>query len=498
MTTTKRGQLAGFLKEQRRGFLAALDGGDAKEWVVVMGNEAGGTHFEFAQSSPVNLPPMSSEDLDSLASSIAYSSLSSTFNPTQRSLPLLLTPRTYMSLRPENILALETSLISTGPRGTDDHETFLHLEDLPVDSHELARRGVKFALVDHNTLLPPFRAEGVEDPVVAIIDHHADDGSHIHASPRIIQIPTGSTTSLVTMFFKDKWRQAIERDQAHVPAAELATLLLSGILIDTGALKAGEGAKTTETDRQAAEYLWGIAGKSFEGTSQGMSVDSLRAGQVDPALTSYANTLFSAKNDVTSLSTHDLLLRDYKEYTMSTRSPAEQLTVGLSTVPLALSTWLSRDNAATGIEPGWKPFLLAVDAWMAERNLDVAGMLTTFNDPLKDDPESDKVKGKHRRELAFFVRARQPVTPPTIARAKAIADALTEGINAGGPILDVKLWKPSKPYSKSETLVQGLEDELMVPQLAAQNARFGAVWRQGNASSTRKQVAPLVVSTLGR
>lgn len=404
-----------------------------------------------------------------------------------------------MSLRPENILALETALIPTGARGSDDRDTFLHLEDLPVDSHELARRGVKFALVDHNTLLPPFTdGAGTEDPVVAIIDHHADDGNHIHASPRVIQIPTGSTTSLVTMFFKDKWQQAIQKGtQAQQPPEELATLLLSGILIDTGALKAGENVKTTETDRQAAEFLWNVAANSFTlgiTSSGGMTMDSLRAGEVDPGLTEYANKLFSAKNDVSSLSTHDLLLRDYKEYTMPTSSAAELLTVGLSTVPLALSVWLSRDNEATGMEPGWKPFILAMDQWMTERNLDIAGVLTSFNDPVKEDAESDKVKGKHRRELAFFIRARPPVTAGSITRAREIADALTRGINDSGPILDVRLWKPSKPYSKSESLVQGLEDELMVPQKAERNARFGGVWRQGNASSTRKQVAPLVVS----
>lgn len=409
-----------------------------------------------------------------------------------------------MSLRPENTLALSTSGIPIGPNGAED--TFLHVEDLPVDSHELARRGVKFALVDHNTLLPPFRADGVEDPVVAIIDHHADDGSHPHASPRIIQIPTGSTTSLVTIFFRDAWRRAIDTHQGR-PPVELATLLLSGILIDTGALKAGPNAKTTDTDREAAAFLWSVARGSWPGAvgaAGEMSTASLREGEVDSALTAYATTLFAAKNDVTGLSTHDLLLRDYKEYTMATQLPTEALTVGLSTVPLGLSAWLSRDNASTGLEPGWKPFLIAIDGWMRERGLDVAGVLTTFNDPLKDDPspsplaaaaEGDKTKGKHRRELAFFVRAREPVTPDALRRAKQIADALARGITAAGPILDAKVWKPSRPHDKDESLVQGLEEELMVPQLAAESARFGGVWRQGNAGSTRKQVAPLVVSS---
>lgn len=279
-------------------------------------------------------------------------------------------------------------------------------------------------------------------------------------------------------------------------------MLLSGILIDTGALKAALNAKTTDADRSAAEFLWQVSSstQSFKGASVvGMTLQDISAGRIDPSLSDWANALFEAKNDVTGLSTHDLLFRDYKEYAMSTSDPNEVLTVGLSTVPLALAPWLSRDHAETGLNPGWKPFMLAMDSWMAERNLDVAGVLTTFNDPLKEasptaSPTS-KTKGKHRRELAIFVRARHPESPSSITRAREISEALISGINAAGPILDVQVWKPSKPFkTDGEGLVQGLEDELMVPQKAQGNARFGCVWRQGNASSTRKQVAPLIVS----
>ena len=448
-----------------------------------------------------NAPP----DLDSLASSIAYASLASSLSH-QHTLPLLLTPRKYMSLRPENALALRKALIPP-----DTHaDIFLHLEELPVDARLLARRGVRFALVDHNTLLPPFRdrdeaAEG-DSVVVAIMDHHADDGHHAEASPRIIQIPTGSTTSLVTMFFKQRWQDALATPIA--PPRELATLLLSGILIDTGALKPGPSAKTTPTDRAAAEFLWRVVGSAGQTTfvdaaEAGMSIADLDAGRIDPSLSAWAEQLFAAKNDVSGLSTHDLLFRDYKEYAMPTSAPTDVLTVGLSTVPLALAAWLSRDHAATGIHPGWKPFVLAMDAWMRERRLDVAGILTTFNDPLKEaspgDSPSSKTRGKHRRELALFVRAREPVSPASVSRARTISDALIAGINSAGPILDVDVWRPSKPFKNSdagEALVQGLEDELMAPQRAQGGgaARFGCVWRQGNASSTRKQVAPLIVS----
>jgi exopolyphosphatase len=409
-----------------------------------------------------------------------------------------------MSLRPENILALNSGLIPTQqPLSGAATPIFLHLEDLPVDPAQLAEKGISFALVDHNSLLPPFQSSDpsihAEDPVVAIIDHHADDGNHIHASPRLIQIPTGSTTSLVTTYFQDAWQRAIHSgDEATVPPSELATLLLSGILIDTGALKAGLDVKTTDTDRKAAEFLYRISELgSGSSTSNGysapgavMTLESLRAGRVAPELTEFANKLFEAKNDVSELSTHELLLRDYKEYTMHTSSESDALNVGLSTVPMGLSIWLSRNLPAKGITPGWQPFVSAMDEWMDERNLDIAGILTSFNNPPKEIGE----KGKHKRELVFIVRARQPVSGHSITRAEEIADALTAGINGAGPILDAQVWRPHKPFHKDEELVQGLEDELMNVQEARQVGRFGCVWRQGNAASTRKQVAPLVVS----
>jgi hypothetical protein len=47
---TSSGTLVGFLKEQRREFLKALDSGNANGWVVVMGNEAGG-EYRFVAAS---------------------------------------------------------------------------------------------------------------------------------------------------------------------------------------------------------------------------------------------------------------------------------------------------------------------------------------------------------------------------------------------------------------------------------------------------------------
>ncbi|KAJ9118164.1 hypothetical protein QFC22_004068 [Naganishia vaughanmartiniae] len=492
------GRLATFLQDQRKAFLKDLEDNTAQGWVVAMGNEAGGTNLLTYLPSVLQLGVYykSTTDLDSLASSIAYSTLSTTLSPGTRSLPLLLTPKKYMSLRPENILTLNTALIPT--QQPTNGEIFLHLEDLPVDPSELAGKGIKFALVDHNTLLPPFQSSTLptEDPVVAIIDHHADDGNHINASPRLIQIPTGSTTSLVTMYFKDAWQRAIQSGgEASTPPSELSTLLLGGILIDTGALKAGPNVKTTDTDRAAAEFVYRISKLGAQTTDTGsagelMTLASLQAGRIAPELTEFANKLFEAKNDVSELSTHELLLRDYKEYTMHTASERDTMNVGLSTVPMGLSIWLSRNIQAKGIVPGWQPFVSAMDEWMRERNLDIAGVLTSFNTLPKVVGE----KGKHKRELVFIVRSSQPVTESSITRAEEIADALTAGINGAGPILDAQVWRPHKPFHKDEELVQGLEDELMDVQEARKAGRFGCVWRQGNAASTRKQVAPLVVS----
>lgn len=445
-------RLADFLITQKERFLADLKNGNGNGWVVAMGNEAG--------------------DLDSVASSIAYATLS-TFLEASNSIPLILTPSSLLRLRPENLLALNRSLLPAADPMTVDASAaasvLLHIEDLPVPAENLAEMGVKFALVDHNTLLPQFRKPGTSlsvsgsgsgsgpDPVVAIIDHHEDDGNHSNAPIRFIQVPTGSSASLVTEHFETKWKAAGQK----VPSLELSTLLLSSILIDTGGLKAGPKAKTTKSDRKAFKYLLPLSDLSTASSTDTVSLATLEAGEVPSTATTWTSQLLEAKKDVSALSGKELLQRDYKEYELETGVSGVELRVGLSTVPTSLKKWLTKTD-------GWTGFMDDIDAWMDERKLDVEGVLTTYR--------SDK--GKHRREFLLVYRGND----------KSTFDDLVRGLETEGTLLNLEPWSKGDFIKSIQILENGKSN------------RWGKVWQQGNADATRKQLQPLVklvVASLG-
>ncbi|KAG8972732.1 Exopolyphosphatase, partial [Tulasnella sp. 427] len=174
------GVFSDFLVQTKKQFLKDLEEKKTEEWTVVMGNEAG--------------------DLDSLASSLAYSYLASKLrnSPT---VALVQTPRTDFYLREENRYAL--TLANLDPSSSE----LLCIDDIPTSS-PLNSSITKFVLVDHNTLLPAFRGPG---RVVGIIDHHEDDKNHLDAEFREIE-RVGSCTSLVAKHFQNEWTP-----EANVP-----------------------------------------------------------------------------------------------------------------------------------------------------------------------------------------------------------------------------------------------------------------------------------------
>lgn len=362
------GAFSEFLAQTKQQFLKDLDEKNAERWTVVMGNEAG--------------------DLDSLASSLGYSYLASKLknSPT---VALVQTPRTDLYLRAENLHAL--SLANLDPSNSD----LLCIDDTPL-SHPLNSSFSKFVLVDHNTLLAPFRGSG---KVVGILDHHADDKTHPDAEFREIE-PVGSCASLVAKHFQNEWTP--EADVPH----EVATLLLTAITIDTGGLKPDD--KGTPTDVDAARFLFAVStlgqGNSFDGAA---------------SLKSLAKDLHDQKADVSHLNTRDLLRRDYKELTFG------GLQVGLSTVPVGLKVWTEREDFKK------TEFFESLEDYMAARKLNVLGVLTTYKSAKKHEK---------RRELLFIT---DKDTVP-----KEVENRLFEGLDADKTLeLEAtdKLGKPRHP-----------------------------------------------------
>ncbi|KAI0059968.1 DHH phosphoesterase [Artomyces pyxidatus] len=389
--------LSHFLHLQKVNYFKAVEQAQGRrQWTIVMGNEAG--------------------DLDSLASAIAYAWYATT-HLNQLTIPLLQTARADLHLRAENLHAL--ALAGIAP------DRLLTSDELPPNPTD------KFALVDHNSLSSRFLPSA---HVTAVVDHHADEGRHLDARPRIVEVPTGSCSSLVTRLFSTEWPDGA--------TPEVARLLLCAIVIDTGGLK--PGGKAEAADRAAAAFLCGRAG--MDGGA------ALTDGQVyeNREVRELSETLAAKKASVAHLGPRDLLRRDYKEYEYALSGGGAVL-VGLATVPRALKAMLKES------EDG-REFWNACGAWMEERGLGALGVLTTWRDEAKFGK-----RGKHRREQVWAVKDKD-----------GLAGRLWRGLEASAE-LKVKR-KDGKKY-----IATGVGQGVVVH-----------VYEQGNADATRKATAPLV------
>ncbi|KAF8323878.1 DHH phosphoesterase [Clavulina sp. PMI_390] len=423
-TSTMSGQkltLSKWLQANKASFLADVELDGAKSWTIIMGNEAG--------------------DLDSCVSAIAYSYLTKK----HPAIGLIQTPRPDLSLRAENIQAFEL-----GNVGLDD---LLCIDDIHAAPSALSS---SFALVDHNSLLPLWNRPDVK--VTGVIDHHEDEGKHLDADPRNVTVPIGSCASLVADTFKESF---LSGDQDTMPPVDLANLLLSAIYIDTGGLKPKGKGETL--DRSVASFLEQFAGhSSLQDPPEGPSFRGATAGD-----------LSKKKHNVSHLSSRDLLRRDYKEYTFTTKDGVP-LQVGLSTVPLGTKPWLAKEADST------LGYRLALEAWAKERKLDVASVLTSFKSE----------KGHKRREVLILVGGAIHTTlADTSAAVKGSVDALTEALVKGLEAVAALELEPRK-LEDEWAAINGPEGH------AAETANQVRFWKQGNTDATRKVIAPAFKETI--
>ncbi|KDR77210.1 hypothetical protein GALMADRAFT_139222 [Galerina marginata CBS 339.88] len=456
--------LSAFLSSAKESFLKDVQEDRAKaaeKWTVVMGNEAG--------------------DLDTVASSIAFAWIQSEVYKIP-AVPLIQVERADLALRAENLYALKLAGIS------DDQAELLTLTEIPnseaASSSPASFPAHRFALVDHNRLNGIFTLNNPQARVVAVLDHHADEGLYPDAAPRTIS-PCGSCASHVGALFSSPPSSA--PPTLEIPP-ELATLLLTAILIDTDGLK--PGGKAVDLDRTTSLFL---APKTIPRLANSLpppsALSPIDHPNPDPdalydaqAIKDLTKALADKKADVSHLGAMDLLRRDYKEYNfvLGWADGRPVVKAGLSTVPARLKAW-----GADG--------MLEKDAaeWMQKRGLTVLGVLTSFSDVKKKNvlgisvgdgkkgKGKGKEKGKHKREMAWIV-----LEPPASEGEKdkltadAIATRLWKGLEANTEI-DPKVYK--KFALKAARLPPG--------------ARF-RVYKQGNAGATRKTTAPVLKEIL--
>ncbi|KAG1759379.1 hypothetical protein EDD22DRAFT_906342, partial [Suillus occidentalis] len=276
-------------------------------------------------------------DLDSLASALGYAWLRS--NTSGKAIAYIPTPKEDFTLRAENLYAL-------GLAGINHPFEELYCSDDPMPSQVS-----QFALVDHNVLRTTYASSTAS--VVAVIDHHEDEGQYKDtANPRIVE-PAGSCSSLVARSYQSFSNLSI--------SPELSTLLLSAILIDTHGLKMG--GKALDVDREAAAFLIPQSLLAHNEEVSALS-DNQKITHL-PSVQSLSATLGEKKLSVSHLSTRDLLRRDYKEYifSMPVSEDATQssnvIKVGLATVPLRLSAFFASSSYP----------IKEIQDWVVERDL---------------------------------------------------------------------------------------------------------------------------------
>jgi exopolyphosphatase len=341
--------------------------------------------------------------------------------------PLLQTPRPDISLRSENLYALEFSGV--------DPARLLTGDELPAHTPPT----MKYALLDHNTLSGRF-AEDERARVVAVVDHHEDEHHHLDASPRIVEVPTGSCSSLVARLILKEWPEGMSHG--------VARLLLCAVLIDTRGLK--PGGKAEAADREVAPFLLEKAGLLGTSTGEVADVEGVKEAM------ELTNTLVVRKDSVDLLSPRDLLRRDYKEYRVVPGWSAEGgLLVGLASVPRSV------EAITGGKKKGGRELGEACVGWFKERGLSVFGVLTSWTDEGKGQG-----KGKHRREMVWVVRD-----------DKELKHRVWKGLE------DSKELEAER--KKGTKYMDGMEEA------AGQDLKI-RIYEQGNAKATRKVTAPLI------
>ena len=139
---------------------------------------------------------------------------------------------------------------------------------------------IAVALVDHNELTQA--VDGIENyEITEIVDHHRIGPASTKLPITFINLPLGSTSTILTKLFHDS--------QVKIPS-KIAGLLLCGILSDTLGLKS---ATTTATDIETADKLAEIAG---------VNVKSL------------GEEIIKAGSRISGRTTEEIINQDMKEY----------------------------------------------------------------------------------------------------------------------------------------------------------------------------------------
>ncbi|KAI5953676.1 PPX1 [Candida jiufengensis] len=382
-----------------------------------------------------------SADVDSVISSITYAYLTHNLKtPQQYIIPLINVPKADLKLRRDIIRVLETyhNITEDLLYFVEDFDNFISES---INSKVLQK--TELSLVDHNGL------QGVEInksydegylKVVGIIDHHADEGKFLNASPRIIR-SCGSNSSLVFQYF---YNLKQNNEQFWVDNKDVIELLIAPLLIDTSNMTQ----KVEEPDLEVFDIYKKILSVTKSQIIASQIPTQSNTNQVDL----FYKEIKKAKKDLSGFAFIDILRKDYKQF-----------------------KFLKGDNI--GFSSIGKPLKWVVESYTKEE------ILKTLSDSLKlnridllviTSSYTVKDTNEYRREFCYYY----------------------EGINAVYEILDdlveTQLSLNNQVYGGDEI------DPVLeyVNSASIDNVGHFKIYNQVNIHASRKQVVPIVKEAL--
>ena len=303
--------------------------------------------------------------------------------------------------------------------------------------------------------------ENVTFSVLGYIDHHADEGfvpgpGSLPSDQPAIITTAGSCTSLVTNYLiSSKLWPEVTADTSTGESmhyqAQLATLALFAIYIDTARLTAKE--KVTSADIEAEEFL--------------------RSRTVPAVEQAYEAVLSAKQNSLDLLSIEEILDRDFKVWTesppsfFSSSAGGEKKGINLGFCSLVKPIpWLVRKVGTPA------SLMESLRGFATSKDLDVVVVMTAFTTQ----------SGTFCREL--FVSA--------MCEDKLVVDILETFVSRSARELGLQEWHPLD--GEEDVDVQGIKNALN----SDATGPWKRIWVQGDISKSRKQVAPLLRSAVGQ
>lgn len=339
-----------------------------------------------AKSSPADGAPVhvvignEAADLDSMTSAIMYGFLAARRAPrgNRVPVPVINIPRHDFELRTEAVYLFDVLGIDVGALTFSDE----------IDLEALYRnKRLRLTLVDHNILSQ--NQSRFQGAVEAIIDHHEDSGLYPHATLRRIE-PVGSAATLVA--------EMILGDHPALLEEGTATLLLGTILLDTVNLDPSAN-RVTPKDTDVANRLRTVA-------------------RGDP--NALFDALQSAKFDVSTLATDDLLRKDYKEWGVGGAR------YGIGSVLTPLASWIAKDP---DVVDGLIAFLRSRDLQCLIAMMAYTDAGNAFHRELAVIVSDPALRARLLERLDATVQGLTPIHPPGLRNAAKVEFFIQEDLS---------------------------------------------------------------------